>query len=42
MFTHMFLLRRLVWCLISQLDQMVELIEEFFAGGVDLQWRRQG
>ena len=36
--THMFLLRRLVGCLICQLYQMVELIQEFFAGGVDLQW----
>lgn len=34
----MFLLRRLVGCLICQLYQMVELIQEFFAGGVDLQW----
>ena len=38
----MFLLRRLVGCLIRQLDQMVELIEQFLAGGVDLQWRRGG
>ena len=34
--TDMFLLRRLVGCLVGQLDEMVELIEELLAGGVNL------
>ena len=38
--TDMFLLRRLVGCRIGQLDEMVKLIQQLLAGGVDLSTRQ--
>ena len=38
--TYMFLLRRLIGCRIGQLDEMVKLIQQLLAGGVDLSTRQ--